>query len=161
MDNPGSKATGHLKSSSGLTSNIGIIKTIVFNGCVGPAGQPSNLTYTLAAGALPWKFHALTYDSSTGTTIGTITGIHAKFTGTNNTCTATIDGTGANNDNGKVRFKHANSTPTKLRVLQKGDNLHVFRVSGYCASHGYLESGDAIVLATTYTLNEAQTISSP
>lgn len=151
-----SATAGKLKSGSGKTNPIGTVTSATFSGCSGAGGA---LTFTVKASASstkPWKVNATAY--SAGTATGNISGIHAVLTGTNSTCKATVDGTGASKFNGKVSIKHSNSTSTKLTVV-KGINLHVYNVSAGCL--GALASGDAVTYKATYTLNKGQTITSP
>lgn len=147
-------ASGTAKSGSGLTNPLATLSKVTFSSCTGPAG----LTFKVTTSALPWDLNGTSYASSTGTTTGTITGIHAQLTGTNSSCKATVDGTSATADNGMVKATHKNSTPTKLSVIASGDNLHAYNVSG-CL--GALNSGDPTTYVATYTLSKAQTITSP
>jgi hypothetical protein len=150
-----SAAAGTLKSGSGLTNPLGTVTSSTFTGCTGPAG----LTFavkTSASSTKPWKINATGFSS--GVTTGNISGIHAVLSGTNNTCKATVDGTGATAFNGKVAIRHSNSSAAKLSVV-KGINLHAYNVSSGCL--GAINSGDAVTFKTTYTLNKAQTITSP
>lgn len=147
-----STATGTAKSGSGLTNPLAKLSAATFSNCTGPAG----LTFTVTTSAFPWKLNGLSYSS--GTAKGDITHIHAVLKGTNSSCTATVDGTGASQDNGKVTISHSNSAPAKLKVLAGGGNLHAYNVSG-CL--GALNSGDHTTFTATYTLSKAQTISSP
>lgn len=148
-----STAAGKLKSGSMQTSPIGTATKNTFSNCTGPAG----LTFSVTTSAFPWEVNATSYSS--GTAKGSITGIHAVLKGTNNTCKATVDGTGATKDNGMVKISHSNSAATKLKILGPGDNLHAYNVSTGCL--GALNSGDPTTFVTTYTLNKAQTITSP
>ena len=107
----------------------------------------------MKTGHLPWKLNASSFKS--GVTTGTITGIHATLSGP--ACTATVDGTGASANNGKVKVTYTNSTG-KLKVLASGGNLHVYNVSG-CA--GQINNKDATTFTGTYTVSPKQTITSP
>jgi hypothetical protein len=150
-----SAAAGKLKSGSGLTNPLGTVTSSTFTGCTGPVGTTFSVT-TSATSTTPWKVNATGFSS--GVTTGNISGIHALLKGTNNTCKATVDGTGATAHNGKVKITHSNSAPAKLKVT-KGINLHVYNVSSGCLS--LINSGDAVTFKTTYTLSKAQTITSP
>jgi hypothetical protein len=150
-----SAAAGKLKSGSGLANPIGTVTSNTFTGCTGPAGLTFSVK-TSATSTTPWKVNATGFSS--GVTTGNISGIHATLTGTNNTCKATVDGTGATAKNGKVAIRHSNSAATKLKVT-KGINLHSYNVSAGCL--GAINSGDPVTFKTTYTLNKAQTITSP
>jgi hypothetical protein len=147
-----SKSTGTLKSGSGIGgANLGSIKTLTFSNCVGPLG----LTFTVTNSHFPWKLSGASYNATSGKTTGHIAGIHSVLSGPS--CSATVDGTGATADNGKVKVTYTNSTH-KLKVLAGGGNLHVYNVSG-CA--GLINSGDATTFVGTYKVSPAQTITSP
>jgi len=144
-----SSTSATLKSGSGLAgAGLGSITALSFKTCTGPLG----ITFTPTAQALPWKLNAVSYDSSTGVTKGTITGIDATLSGPS--CSAEVDGTAAGADNGKVKVTYTNSTG-KLKVLTTGANLHVYDVSG-CA--GLLADGDAVTFSASYTVSPKQTI---
>jgi hypothetical protein len=145
-----SKSTGTLKKGKGLPgAGIGSIKTQTFSNCKGPLG----LTFTVKTSHLPWKLNAVSFKN--GVTTGTITGIHATLSGP--ACSATVDGTGASANNGKVKVTYTNSTG-KLKVLTTGGNLHVYNVSG-CA--GQINNGDPTTFSGTYTVSPKHTITSP
>ena len=150
-----SATAGTLKKGSGLANPIGHATKVTFTGCTGPAGLTFAVT-TTASTTNPWPITATSYSS--GTTIGTISHIHAVLKGTNSSCTATVDGTGATAKNGLVKIRHKNSAANKLSVLKSGDNLHAYKVSG-CL--GALNSGDPTTFVATYTLNAGQKITSP
>jgi hypothetical protein len=150
-----SAAAGTLKSGSGKTNPIGTVTSSTFKGCSGLGGVVTFSVKT-SASTKPWHVNATGFSS--GVTTGNISGIHAVLTGTNNTCKATVDGTGASAFNGKVKITHSNSAPAKLKVT-KGINLHVYNVSSGCM--GLIKSGDSVSFKTTYTLNKGQIITSP
>jgi hypothetical protein len=154
---PASKAVGSLKSGSGLANPIGKLTSVTFNNCTGPAGLTFSVK-TSASKTNPWPINATSFSSSTGTATGNISHIHATLTGTNISCSATVDGTGATANNGKVTIKHSNGSPAKLKVTGAG-NLHVYNVMGACV--GAINSGDATSFVATYTLSTAQKITSP
>jgi hypothetical protein len=150
-----STAAGTLKSGSKKTNPVGTVTKSTFSKCTGPAG----LTFTVKASATtskPWKLNATSYSS--GTTKGNISGIHAVLTGTNSACKATVDGTGASKDNGKVAVQHKNSAANKLVVEKSGATLKTFNVSN-CL--GAINSGDSVTFTATFTLNKNQKITSP
>lgn len=151
-----SAAAGKLKSGSGLTNPLGTVTSSTFTGCTGGGGAFTFSVTTSASSTKPWKVNATGYSS--GVTTGNISGVHAVLAGTNNTCMATVDGTGATAFNGKVAIKHSNTAPAKLKVT-KGINLHVYNVTSGCL--GAINSGDAVTFTTTYTLSSGQTITSP
>jgi hypothetical protein len=150
-----SAAAGTLKSGSSLTNPLGTVTSSSFTGCTGPAGTTFSVK-TSASSTKPWKVNATRYSS--GVTTGNISGVHAVLTGTNNTCKATVDGTGATAFNGKVAIRHSNSTARKLAIT-KGINLHLYNVSTGCL--GLINTNDAVTFKAVYTLNKAQTITSP
>jgi len=75
---------------------------------------------------LPWKVSAKSYASATGTTVGTIMGVHLRFTDPA-FCDLTADGTSATAGNGAVRFRYTDDTG-RLQVLRTGGNLHIYQV---------------------------------
>jgi hypothetical protein len=110
----------------------------------------------LTAGHLPWKVNALSYTPGTGTTAGTITGIHPAFTDPG-FCDFTADGTSATAGNGTVHLRYANATG-KLKIIHKRSNLHIYHVKG-CG--GVFHDGNAAALSSTYAIAPAQAITSP
>lgn len=148
-----SSTTATLKKGSGLAgSGIGSVKGISFTNCTGPLG----LTFTVAAGHLPWHLNATSYNATSHTTTGTITGIHATLTGPS--CSAVVDGaTSGTANNGKVKVQYSNTTHI-LKVLPTGGTLHIWSVSG-CA--GLINSGDGSTFTGSYAISPAQTITSP
>jgi hypothetical protein len=147
-----SAAKTTLNSGSRLSGTaIGSVTSISFTRCTGPF----SLAFTVTAGALPWHINAASFNSATGTTTGTLTGVHASLSGPG--CTAVVDGTGATAHNGKVTITYTNSTHT-LKVLTTGGNLHIYNVSG-CA--GAIHSGDGATQSAAYAISPAQTITSP
>jgi hypothetical protein len=144
-----SSGKGTVKSGKGLSgTGIGSITALSFSTCTGPLG----LTFTVKTTHFPWHLNAVSFSS--GVTTGTITGIHATLSGPG--CSATVDGTGATANNGKVTAKYSNSTG-KLSTTGAG-NLHVYNVSG-CA--GLINSGDGTSFKGSYTITPKQTITSP
>jgi hypothetical protein len=145
-----SSGEGSVKKGSGLSgTSIGSITALSFSHCTGPLG----LTFTVKTSAFPWHLNAASF--SGGVTSGTITHIHAKLTGTG--CSATVDGTVATKNNGKVKTKYSNSTG-KLTTFTSGGNLHIYNVNG-CA--GLIRSGDATTFGGSYTISPKRTIKSP
>jgi hypothetical protein len=141
-----------LKKGTHLSgAGLGLITAVSFSHCTGPF----MLQFTVRNGHLPWKLNAVSYNRSTGTTTGTITGIHATLSGPS--CVATVDGTGATRNNGLVRTTYVNKTH-KLTVLPTGNNLHIYNVHG-CL--GLINNGDGSSFTTTYAVSPAQTITSP
>ncbi len=142
-----SSARGTLKAGSGLPgTGLGSLTAVSFSGGC----------FTLTAGHLPWQVSARSYDSGTGITTGTITGIHLVFTDPT-FCDFAADGTSATAGNGTVRFRYANGTG-KLRILPTGSNLHIYRVKG-CG--GVFHDGNTAALTSTYAITPAQAITSP
>lgn len=142
----------NLKSGSGLPgTDIGSIPSAAYRNCIWLLGY----TATLTPSGFPWHLNALQYDSSTGVTHGTITGIHIGIVGPS--CSAIIDGTSAGADNGRVAVTYTNSTHT-LQVLTTGGNLHYYNVSG-CFGQG--NSGDPASISGSYTISSPQIVTSP
>jgi len=142
-----SSVQGTFKSGSGLPgTGIGSITVARFRqGC-----------FTLTAGRLPWKVNARSYQSGTGTTVGTITGVHLRFTDPT-FCDFTADGTSATAGDGTVRFQYANGAG-RLQVVRAGSNLHIYQVQG-CG--GAFHDGDTAALSGTYMIAPVQAITSP
>ena len=148
-----SAAKTTLSSGSGLSGTaIGSVTAISFTGCTGPL----HLAFTVTAGALPWHINAVSFNSATGTTTGTLSGVHASLSGPG--CTAVVDGTGATAHNGTVTITYTNTTHT-LKVLTTGGNLHIYNVSSGCA--GAIHSGDSASQSAAFAISPAQTITSP
>src|SRR5262249_14710212 len=113
------------------------------------------ITFTVANSHFPWSLTAVSFNSTTGVTTGTITGIHSALTGPG--CSAVVDGTGATADNGMVSATYTNSTGA-LKVLTTGGNLHIYSASGcYALTH----SADPATSSPTYTVTPKQPIPSP
>jgi hypothetical protein len=141
-----------LKSGKGLNgSGIGSVTSASFTDCKWVLGY----IMTLKPAGLPWQLNAQSYDRSTGTTSGMMTGIHIKITGPG--CAAVADGTGSGKDDGQVSFRYVNKTH-ELTFPASGGNLHYYSVSN-CLS--LVKSGDAANLHATSALSPAQTITSP
>jgi hypothetical protein len=146
-----SSGKGSVKSGSGLSgTGIGSITALSFNTCTGPLG----LTFTVKTAHFPWHLNAVSYNSATGTTTGTVTGIHASLSGPS--CSAVVDGTSATANNGQVTATYTNSTG-KLATTGAG-NLHIYSVSG-CA--GLIANGDGSSFKGSYAVSPKQTITSP
>ena len=138
---------GKFRSGHGLPgAGLGSVTAVSFSGGC----------FTLTSGHLPWKVNARSYTSSTGTTTGTITGVHLVFTDPA-FCDFAADGTGATAGNGIVHFRYTNGTG-KLRIVATGSTLHIYRVNG-CG--GTIHDGDAAALSGTYVVTPAQVITSP
>jgi hypothetical protein len=127
-----SKLAGSLKSGKGLPGKgLGTVTSVAFNKCT-----VLSFTISLSSGNVAWKLNASSYKAATGTTSGTITGIHLAVQ--SSVCSAVVDGTGATARNGMVSVSYSNKTHV-LKILPKG-NLHVYKVSG-CG--GAISNGDA------------------
>lgn len=141
-----STMTGSLKSGTGLAGKgLGKVTSLAFNNCT-----VDGVSLSLSSGTVAWKLNAASFSS--GVTHGTITGIHLSIS--SSICSATIDGTGASKDNGKVKVTYTNKTH-KLKILGSGDNLHVYNVSG-CLS--LINNGDSGKITSSYKVSPAQTI---
>jgi len=145
-----SKLTGSLKSGKGLSGKgLGTVTSVAFSNCT-----VLTVTISLSSGKVAWKLNASSYNSTAGTTSGTITGIHLAVM--SSACSAVVDGTGATAHNGKVNITYSNKTHV-LKILPKG-NLHVYKVSG-CG--GAISNGDAGTIASGYKVTPLQKITSP
>jgi hypothetical protein len=145
------KLSGTLKSGKGLSgTGIGTISKGTFTGCT-----VGGIAVTVAVHGLPWKENAMSYNSTSGVTTGTISGIDlvASTTG----CKATLDGTGAGKNNGVTKITYTNSTG-KIKLLASGGNLHSYAVSG---CFGLINNGDPQQASGSGTVTPKQTITSP
>jgi hypothetical protein len=148
------QADGSFKSGAGLRGyRIGSITSLTFSLCKLPGGA----AFTLTPGNLPWHLTAKTYKPAVkgGTTIGTVTGIHATIGGRR--CNATIDGSGATANDGSSLI-HFHNSLSKLKIEARQSNLHAYGVTG-CTS--VINNGDPITFSGAYLLSPAQTITSP
>jgi hypothetical protein len=142
-------AVGRFKSGTGLPgAGIGSLRSLSLTGCAVGGG----LAFTVTAGALPWSLNAGNYIAAKRTTYGTLTGIHLTLAAKG--CSATIDGTSANSDDGSVVI-HLHNSPSKLKFEAAGATLHVYVSSG-CT--GVFKNGDAVTVDNAYLLSPAQTI---
>jgi hypothetical protein len=138
---------GHKLAGAG----IGTITALSFVHCTGP----DNISFTVGTPKhMAWKLNAAKYNAKTGTTTGSISGIHTTLSGPG--CQAVVDGTGATKNNGTVPITYVNRTH-KLSVLA-GGNLHVYGVQN---CFGLIANGDHTTFTATYTVSPAQTITSP
>jgi hypothetical protein len=143
------KLDGTAKKGSGLPgAKLVTIKSASFTGCT-----IGTISVKVAVHGLPWYLNATSYTS--GVTHGTISGIDLKATATG--CSATLDGTAAGKDNGKVAGTYTNSTGV-LKLLSTGGNLHAWAVSG-CL--GLINTGDPAQASGHATVTPRQTITSP
>jgi NHL repeat len=137
-----------LKTST--ARQIGKITAGSFTGCT-----IGTIAVKIAASDLPWDLNATGYNTTTGVTTATITGIDLAASATG--CTATLDGTAAGAGNGTVKVTYTNATG-KLVLQPKGDTLHAWGVSG-CL--GLISNGDPTTPAATTTISPKQTITGP
>jgi hypothetical protein len=141
------KAT--LKKGSGLSgSKIGTITASSFSGCT-----IATISVTVTTEDLPWHLNAVSYDSSTGVTTGTLTGVELGATAPG--CSATLEGTTATN--GKIKVTYTNSSSV-LKLLGTGGNLTAEDVSG---CFGLVNDGDPQDASGSLTVSPEQTITSP
>jgi hypothetical protein len=144
-----SKLSGSLRSGKGLPGGgLGTFTSVLFSNCT-----MASLTIGMST-AGGWKLNASSYNSATGVTSGTITGINLFVQ--NSACQAVVDGTRAIANDGKVGITYSNATHV-LKILRKG-NLHVFNVHG-CG--GALSNGDAATITGSYKVSPLQKITSP
>ncbi|WP_441248894.1 hypothetical protein [Kitasatospora sp. McL0602] len=145
-----SSAAGTLGSGSGLSgTGISSITSVGWTGCTGPLG----ITFSVTAQGLPWALNAATYNSTTGVTSGTITGVKAHISGAG--CTADFGGP----TSGSTATLNGTYTNSSHTLSLSGGDLHAYNVSGSCL--GLLNNGDASNYVANYVLNGAQTITSP
>jgi len=144
------KLSATLKSGSGLSGTaIGSITSGSFTGCT-----ISTISVSVASNGFPWKLNATSYNATTGVTSGTISGIDLVATTTG--CSATLDGTAAGANNGKVKVTYTNSSG--VLKLTGGVNLHSWAVSG---CFGLVNNGDVQKASGSTTVTPKQTITSP
>jgi hypothetical protein len=147
-----SKAAGTLKSGSGLSgTGLGSLTSVTFSDCTVPGG----LTFvieTSAAKTSPWSINAKSYDSGSGVTSGTITGIGATLSASG--CSATLAGPTATAA-GTAEITYTNSTHQLQLLGRSGGNIHIWNVSG---CFGLFSNGDAMTCKATYKIQPAQTI---
>jgi len=147
-----SAANGTAKSGTKLSgTGLASISVATFTTCTGPLSLTFKVK-TNATAKKPWKLNAVSYNSSTGVTTGTLTGIKATLSGTD--CTADVAGTTAS-ATGTVDGTYTNSTGV---LAISGGNLHIWNVSG-CLS--LIKTGDASSFIGNYTITPKQTITSP
>jgi hypothetical protein len=140
------KLTGTAKKGSGLPgTGAATVKTASFTGC-----KIATIKVTVKANGLPWKLNAVSYKN--GVTTGTVTGVDLVATAPG--CSATLDGTGPDKDNGSTKATYTNSTGN-LALLGPGGTLHAWAVSG---CFGLVESGDPEQSSGTLTVTPKQTI---
>lgn len=145
-----SKLTGSLKSGKGLPGKgLGTVTSVAFSKCT-----VLSMTISLSSGKVAWKLNASSYNSATGTTSGTISGMHLAVK--SSLCSAVVDGTSATAHDGMVSVSYSNKTHV-LKILPKG-NLHVYKVSG-CG--GAISNGDAGTVTGSYKVSPLQKITSP
>jgi hypothetical protein len=143
------KMSATLKKGSGLAgAGIGTISSGSFTGCT-----IATVSVTVATQNLPWKLNAVSYNSTSGVTTGTITGIRLLATAPG--CSATLQGTTATN--GKVKVTYSNSTGV-LKLLGSGGNLTAANVSG---CFGLVANGDPQHASGSLTVSPKQKITSP
>jgi hypothetical protein len=132
----GGKAT---LSASSNGSPIGTISALTYSGCTGPL----SLSFKVTANSLPYDLNVTSYNSSTGVSSGTITGINASLSGF--ACTATVKGT--------VDASYSNSTGN-LTVSPDGSALTV--TAANCLS--IVAAGNVVDYNAVYSISPKQTI---
>lgn len=143
------KMSGTAKHGKGLSgADIATIKSGSFTGCT-----IATVSVKVASHGLPWKLNAVSYKN--GVTTGTITGVDLKASAPG--CTATLDGTKAGADNGKITATYSNSTGV-LKLVGTGGNLHSWGVSG---CFGLVKNGDPQQASGSLKMSPKQKITSP
>ena len=147
------KMAGTLGKGKGLSgTGIGTITSASFSGC-----KIATLAVTVTTNGLPWKMNATSFNKTSGTTTGSISGIDLVAAGTG--CNATLDGTAAGANDGVTKITYKNST-AKITLLGPGGNLHTFGVApGTC--FGVLMNGDVQQASGSGLVTPKQTITSP
>ena len=123
------------------TTPDGHITSISFSGCTGPL-----VTLTLTAKGLDWPVSAQPTARAIGETSGGH-GIAVDVSGPS--CSAEVDGTGANTETGVAHFTFGRVS-SALGVALSGGNLHIYAVNG-CA--GLVRNGDAVSFKVSYHLS--------
>lgn len=125
------------------TAPDGHITSISFSGCTGPLGIGN---MTLTAKGLDWPVSA----NPTARAIGETSGGHGVAVGVSApSCSAEVDGTGANTETGVAHFTFAR-VASALGVALSGGNLHIYAVSG-CS--GLVSNGDPLSFKVSYHLS--------
>ncbi len=140
-------------NGTGLSgTGLAHVTTAAWSGCSGPLG----LTVSLTAQNLPWNLNAVSYDSATGVTTGTVTNVEAHISIGGVGCTADLRGSSSTTP-ATLDFRSTNSART---VSFPGtDNLHYYNVSGSCL--GLFNSGDQATYTADYVTTSPVTITSP
>ncbi len=139
-------------NGTGLSgTNLAQVTAASWSGCSGPLG----ITFSVTAQNLPWSLNAVSYNSTTGVTTGTLTGVEAHISGVG--CTADFRGTSSTTP-ATLNGTYTNSSH-KLTVLGTGGNLHAYNVSGSCL--GLINNGDAANYTGDYITSTPVTITSP
>jgi len=147
------KAT--LASGTGLSgTGIGSVSSFTFGTCSGPLST----SWTVTTNDLPFAMNAASYNTTTGTTTGSVSGTHGTFQGPS--CLFELDGTGAGKDDGILAISYVNKTH-KLSFVRTGSDLHAFDVMGGCGFLAGVNNGDSFALTGTGTVTPAQAITSP
>lgn len=145
----GSTIKGTAKDGTGLSGTaLASVTGGTYTGCTGNFGASG--TSSISSGDL----NGVSYDSATGTTHGTITGINAKLNISDlfGTCTATVAGEVDNvtYSNTGILTINADSTP----------KLTITNATGSGCS-GLINTGDMANFAATYDVTPVLTVSSP
>ena len=145
---------GKLKSGKKLAgAAAGSVSAFTISGC-----KAEGASVKVTPAHFPWKLNLVSYNKAKGVTTATLTGIHIKLAVTALGCSATVDGTKATADNGKITVTYTNKTGV-LKTLTTGGNLHLYGVSSSCL--GVINTGDKATLSASYTVTKKQTITSP
>ncbi len=146
-----SKMSGTLKPGSGLPgTGIGSVTAASYR-CTSPIAA-----YRLMPGGLPWRLNLTSYDTRTGVSHGTISGVRLAFSVVEFECSAVIGGASATSG-GQVAVSYGNKTGV-LKILATGGTLHWYRVH---KCDGLLADGDPASLTAGYAITPRQVITSP
>lgn len=146
-----SKITGSLLSGNQSTGHhIATITGATFTGCTATTFGAATVT----AAGLPWFVNAVGYASPI--THGRVTGIHLNVVAGG--CSASVDGTTANANDGKINFQYSNAD-FGLKFTPAAASL-VFSSATGCGTTFAL-SDPATYVASYFPITPHQTIISP
>ncbi|GLY80919.1 hypothetical protein [Actinoallomurus iriomotensis] len=139
-----STINGSAPAGTGRSNPVASITSGSFTGCTGPLSSTGSAT--ISSGGL----NAVTYNSSTDTVSGNISGISAALTIKSilGTCNATVTGSVGNNN----QDTYANGTGTlTLTPDPATQTLKIASTSGVCA--GLLNANDLVTFQATYVVS--------
>lgn len=140
-----SEATGNVPTAGSGLSGDGIAQLtgVTFSNSGGPCPATGGILVTLTTSGFPWQFNAQSYDSSTGVTSGTLTGVTSSLHGSDE-CDATVGGPGGGA--GTISGSYDNNTGL---LSVSGNNLEVLTADADCDPN-LINVGDQIQLIGQY-----------